>query len=226
MNKIIILFLLFCASTQAQLHPSMSFNIGAGTTHYRGDLGNGFDKTGVHLTASIAIREAFRFLPILQPIFEVNYGDVYGQELFLDQQFPNPPNTYFRTNYLSVAAGIKIGVNLTRQFYPHLTAKVGYMYFNPLDEEGNELITQLDTREENETYSRFTLFLPLSFGVDYYLKTGFGLSFEASFYYLFTDYIDNISVRTYRRERFDMLITSSVKFIIPLKFDKTKSRWK
>lgn len=78
------------------------------------------------------------------------------------------------------------------KFNAFATIGVGLLYTNPKAKDSTGHWRNLRTiHTENQSYSKFTAFIPVSVGAKYKLSSRFDLEFEFGYRFTFTDYLDD-----------------------------------
>jgi hypothetical protein len=90
------------------------------------------------------------------------------------------------------------------RFFPHAFVGVGAFYSDPQTRYKNQWVPLRPLRTEGqgmaeypdrEPYKAVNLFVPVSFGINYFLNEGLGLHLECTWRKSFTDYVDDVSTR-------------------------------
>jgi outer membrane protein OmpA-like peptidoglycan-associated protein len=97
---------------------------------------------------------------------------LFGNAGFMSEEETGRKPSVFRTSFSSAGAGVIYSLNFSDFFFPYLFAGAGYIWFNPMDENGSELPGNRDgdysVREINyfgEFGMRFMLTRNLSFNL-------------------------------------------------------------
>ncbi|UXP30613.1 outer membrane beta-barrel protein [Reichenbachiella agarivorans] len=216
----ITLLLLLAASLQAQdstthVKKQKALLLGLGSSHYRGDLGDGYAGGRMLVAVGLELNRNKR----LNGNFVLNFGSIQGNEL--DYQYddgsgsPTTPNETFSTNYFSFNFEVHYNLIHKENWRVYVSQGIGLMRYVPKDEDLNELMDQTDTRALNETYRNLTFILPTQIGFKYYLNNGYGVGMQGGFTNTLTDYLDNISAWGNKKGN-DNILTIRVQLSIPI----------
>ncbi|AZQ61767.1 hypothetical protein EI427_05820 [Flammeovirga pectinis] len=181
--------------------PKRTLIIGGALGSYRGDLSPNYSKVNGGANLGIVFNKKKRF----DLRFDLSYLYLQGQKLRGADYIPpltEPfPNDYFQSHTLNTSLSVMYNIINKKNFKLYIAQGIGLFYYNPLDENGEELIDNIsdnrngiyETRNENEVYSNFAFSMPTRFGATYYLKNNFGVGVSCTFANPFTDYLDNVS---------------------------------
>lgn len=165
--------------------------VGLSANSYWGDL-SGYNK----LSPAFQIAYKFNNARVLNGRIALSTGFFTSENLdytFFENGERTTPNTFFRTNFVSLQYELHVNLLKTRQYMIYLSQGLGLLQFTTKDEEGRELVDLQETRANNETYNTTALILPTGIGGAYILKNGFGIGLQLSLLLPQTDYLDNIS---------------------------------
>lgn len=215
---------------QLPTKPKSILELGVGLGSYKGDLSPNFSKVNGGFNLGLIMRAQKR----LNLKLDVSYLYLQGQKLddpnVLPPLEPPFPNNFFQSHTLNTSLSLMFNLINSKHFKLYVAQGVGIFYFNPLDEEGTELIENFkdetngvfETRNKNETYSNFAMSLPTRVGMTYYFDNNFGFGLSATFVNPFTDYLDNISeLGTVNGN--DQAMSINFSCFIPLSYGKLSS---
>ena len=146
----------------------------------------------------------------------VFYGRLYGDDRYTEEIHRSSRNMHFRSPIVEIMADIQFSIVRERFARASLLRVMGDyknrpnfyiftgvcgIYFNPkaqytdgqwyaLQPLGTEGQGRIPTREK---YSRISVAIPIGLGLNYMIDENFGIGFEYSHRYAFTDYIDDVS---------------------------------
>ncbi|KXX67218.1 outer membrane beta-barrel protein [Flammeovirga sp. SJP92] len=181
--------------------PKSVLEIGIALGSYSGDLSPTFSKVNGGLNVGLLMRAQKR----LNLRLDASYLYLQGQKLndpnTLPPLEPPFPNNFFQSHTLNTSLSVQFNIVNSRHFRLYVAQGLGVFYYNPMDEDGNELIENLkdepngifETRNQNEEYSNFAMSLPTRVGMTYYFENNFGFGLSATFVNPLTDYLDNVS---------------------------------
>jgi hypothetical protein len=211
MKKSFALFLLplFCLSittvkSQDQYVQMGEFGITAGVGHYFGDLNNRAAINRPKPALGIFFRKQFgnyTGLRVAAHYAQLGYSDIYSKNEYQQRR-----NLSFNTNIFefSLQGDFNFFKFITNDpeysFTPYVTLGVGifsydpYAYYNgekhflrPLNTEGQTFY------KNRKVYSTMALCFPIGVGVKYSISESLNLSFEISYRFTGTDYLDDVS---------------------------------
>ncbi|MEZ4772141.1 MAG: outer membrane beta-barrel protein [Bacteroidia bacterium] len=125
-------------------------------------------------------------------------------------------NTFVDTRFVYGDLRIRYRFMVHKKFQPYLSAGAGVLVFSPRDQEGKFLIRNKGTRKDSEEkYNTAVPQLPVVGGIYMKINQIAGLSFDYTYRFTPTDYLDNIS-QLGKRRGFDALhaLQLSVYFIM------------
>ncbi|MBB3696116.1 hypothetical protein KMW28_11985 [Flammeovirga yaeyamensis] len=230
-NKVLLLVLLTCSCFGQDFEiptPKKYLEISPLINSYRGDLGSFNQINGGINLAFIYNKPRRGNLRLDFTYLYVQASRLRGKDYVPPIQEPIP-NNYFQSQTLNFSLSYMFYIINKKNIKLYLAQGLGVFYFDPLDENGESYFENISdnsrgyyqTRNESETYSKFTLSLPTRFGLMYYFPTNFGIGLSGTFYNPFTDYLDNISdfgtVKGY-----DNVFSLNFNFHIPLQYQKLK----
>lgn len=99
----------------------------------------------------------------------------------------------YRTDVVSLGAGIVAGYSFKDRYYPYIFAGISNLWFGPKDLDGNSLKNSIDGIYSKNTYS-----YDGEFGVRIHLSQKFSLLSGICLHFTQTDYLDDISAGNYR----------------------------
>ena len=179
------------------LHQYTKAGIHLGSSTYHGDicpsLNCGLQFTRLNLNGSV------RYHLQKQWFIKVNAG--INQLSGNDASGPNPERnlSFTSTNfYLSISGLRYLGkyheyernsTNIT----PYVSFGLGGLFFNPRAELDGRQVELQPLQTEGTNYSRFTIFIPLSFGITYRLSKRIDIDLAYTYNFSFSDYLDDVS---------------------------------
>lgn len=215
-NILILSFVLLCSLNVSaqQKSPGSPLQIGLGLSGiaYVGDLSSTATQfQRVHPGGNISLqRVSSRPLDL-----QVNGG--FGN--FVEQTESSASsqiNTFVDTRFVYGDLRIRYRLLLRKKVQPYLSAGAGVLVFSPRDQEGKFLIRNSGTRKDSEEkYNTAVPQLPVSGGIYMKINHIAGISFDYTYRFTPTDYLDNIS-QLGKRRGFDALhaLQLSVYFIM------------
>lgn len=188
---------------------SAKISLGSGTTYYNGDLTDGFLNNLYRPTISLGV--SYYIHPLVSIRGEVSQGWIGAADSLVNDPIRSQRNLHFRSPITDFSIQMvielfedrSIGKSLGKSihFTPYIFGGIGGAAIRPqglfqgewydlqsLGTEGQFLIGSTQS-----TYSRFQLNIPFGAGIEYRFGKNWGLQLEASYRYLFTDYLDDIS---------------------------------
>ena len=209
MNFIKRLLLIISAFTFTYtLHAQFSVYALAGTMNYGGDLqSKKFTFNQAHPAFGIGVTYKF------YNHFSVAYSLIAGKISASDSKSNSPDRVQRNLNFsssigeanLTVEASLK-DVPSSAKFSPYVFAGIGLFRFNPYtsDSAGTKVYLQpLNTEGQGlaqynrKSYNLTQFSFPFGLGVKYALTNKITIGAEVSFHKIFTDYLDDVSSRSY-----------------------------
>ncbi|MGJ3234799.1 hypothetical protein [Marivirga sp.] len=188
----LICFLLaFCVYGQEDSVHTKFAGISFGASIPRTDLEPTYKKPGVQFSAFMQFTPN-RWLNIG---FRLNVGEVQSENRdvrFFDQS-EFQINDFAKSNYQSLHVEPSFHLIKKPNYSVYLSQGFGFLRFLVYDREGNNLANQLNSRDQGEDYSNFTVLLPTTLNAYYFLSNDFGFQFRTGWLNPQTDYLDNIS---------------------------------
>lgn len=162
-----------------------------GTSIPRTDLEPSYSKPGTLVSASM------QFTPNrwLNVGFWLNLGEVQSENRdvrFFDQS-EFQINDFARTTYQSVHVEPTLHLLKKPNYSVYLAQGFGFLRFTVFDRNNSDLVGQLNSRDQGEDYSNFTVLLPTTLNAYYFLPNDFGFHLRTGWLNSQTDYLDNIS---------------------------------
>ncbi|WKV10673.1 hypothetical protein [Marivirga harenae] len=165
--------------------------ISFGTSIPKTDLEPAYKKPGTQMSASL------QFIPNrwFNVGFWVSVGEVQAENRdvrFFDQgEFQI--NDFAKTNYQSLHVEPSIHLLKKPNYSIYLSQGFGFLRFSVFDRDNNDLASKLNSRDQGEDYSNFTVLLPTTLNAYYFLANDFGFQLRTGWLNPQTDYLDNIS---------------------------------
>lgn len=206
-----LLFITIILTVSAQ-DKSIFIHSGFNIYSYIGDMG-AFDNVGGGFQLGIHFNKKER----LNGAFNLGIGQISDDDptIVPPQNIGSrSPNTYFKTNFFFVNYDLQYNLIKKEQFILFLSQGIGFMRFNPLDDNRESLIEQEFTRAEDEDYRNSAFILPTSLGLTYLFSNQTGLSMKVGLMNTTTDYLDNIS--EFGDTRGDNVLFTRLSLLIPV----------
>ena len=149
---------------------------------------------------------------------ELNFGYLRGDDRFGENEAKLARNLSFRTGIVELSGqvkfylfeernirthhlkGLKRQGSLLKRFNLFAVSGVGVMYFNPKAKYNGSWVALQPLGTEGQgidpgtkKYSRFTFSIPVGMGIKYNVDKMSHLTLRASYHFLFTDYLDDVS---------------------------------
>lgn len=209
MNRItLILLVLILSSLTAQSQDFLSWQlndryfsvqIGTGTSTYYGDL-----KHDSHIRRSLTnlnIGVEARLLSKVSARAQATFYNINGSDKKAkDSTFAQQRNLSFYSKNWDFNLNAVFYLNEYKGDYfkrlniePYLFAGIGFTHFNPKANIFEETITLADYQTEGEDYSQIALIAPFGMGLKFKINTFMNFNLEASYRYVFSDYLDDVS---------------------------------
>lgn len=191
MKYLLLIFLLSTYTTSFGQKNLPTIHAGGALHSYKGDMGT-FDKAGAGFQIGLQLTKKKR----LNGAFNLGIGQISDDDTSIipkQQVNTSAPNSFFKTNFFLGNYDLHYNFLTTKKLTIYLSQGIGFLFFTPKNENGQELSDLKETRMEAEDYRNSTLILPTSLGAIYSLATHVGVGFQSSIMNTSTDYIDNIS---------------------------------
>lgn len=205
----IFLFVALAFFEPAYAQRKAKIALGSGTTYYQGDLTDGFLNNLYRPTISLGV--SYYVHPLISIRGEVTQGWIGAADSLVSDPIRSVRNLHFRSPITDFSLqlvielfedkGIGKSLGSSSHFSPYIFGGIGGFAFRPralyqgewfdlqaLGTEGQFLIGA-----STGPYSRFQINLPVGVGLEYRFAKNWGLQLEASYRYLFTDYLDDVS---------------------------------
>lgn len=203
-------------SAQTKL-PTKFLELGLSANSYKGDLSHQYKNWAGGFNIGIIYNHS----KVMNGHFNFQLGGITAQNpgyFFDNGKEPQPtPNKFAKSTFVSLNYNLRVHFYKKNGWFLYAFQGIGLLRFQPKDELNNKLLTQLSTREENETYSNLTFCFPNGLGASYVLPQGYGVGLQAGWLNTTTDYLDNISVWGDRKKN-DNILFYKVSFIVPLSY--------
>jgi hypothetical protein len=214
----LLLFLPFSCFSQLE-KVSKFIELGISPLSYKGDLSQGYQKW----TSAFHIGLKRNTNKKINGHFDLMIGSVTGQNINYSFNTSATPNSFFKTNLISVNYDIQYNILKKEHYILYISQGIGLMRFVPKDEFNEELIDKFDTRAKNETFNNIAFMFPQSVGIMYFLKNDYGVGFQVGRLTPTTDYIDNISkLSNYKKP--DNIFMFKFSFLAPITYKKEISK--
>jgi hypothetical protein len=192
--KLCILLLLFGTGLMAQPGQQKPLKVGVGLlgASYVGDLnadGNALHR--FHPGVSISLQ--FDSEKLIAPQLNTGFARIVSQNRDLQPVEGVSPNSFVETPFFFVDFRLRARFLREKSFNPYISAGIGLLGYTPRDENGNNLLDNINTRAEGETYGSITAGFPMSVGAELSLSPLIGLGLEYTYRFTSSDYLDNIS---------------------------------
>lgn len=180
----------------SQTGAPLQIGIGLSANAYSGDL-NYRDNTPVRAYPGINFSLQFENKKPLS--FQLNSGFARFTEqkdlLALEGQGEYQPNIFVQTGFFYLDARLRYFFYHKRKIRPFLGAGVGFLSFNPEDQEGDFLAENIFTRlPEEESYLTLVAQFPLQAGIQIRIKSTVSINLSANYRYTASDYLDNVGL--------------------------------
>lgn len=154
------------------------------------------------------------------PQLNTGFGKFVAQNRDLEPVGSVQPNTFVETRFFFVDFRLKARFLRERAFSPYVSAGIGLLGYTPRDQSGNNLLDNLSTREDGETYGSITASFPLSAGAELHMSPFVSLGLEYTFRPTTSDYLDNIGLVGLRNGK-DKLQTLMLSFYFTFDPERT-----
>ena len=194
LKRIPFLLLLFVALTAHAQPEQKPLRIGVGLfgLAYSGDLTeNGDALHRFYPGANISLQ--FATPKLISPQLNAGFGRFVTQDRDIPAVEGLQPNTFVDTRIFYVDFRLKARFLRESWFHPYASLGIGLLGFTPRDAEGRNLLDNINTRAEGETYGTITASFPLSVGMEIEMSHLLMLGLEYTFRPTTSDYLDNIS---------------------------------
>jgi hypothetical protein len=192
--------------------------LGISANAYKGDLSASYQKWTPAFHAGLKLNFKKRF----NSHINLAIGSVSGENLNYavpSEVTPAPtPNTYFKTNFVTVNYDLQLHLLKYKGLMVYISQGIGLIRYEPKDAQNNKLLDNFSSRASNESYSNVSAVLPTQAGIQYILKNGYGIGFQAGWLNLQNDYIDNISLWSSRQKK-DNTLLYRFAFMVPLTYE-------
>lgn len=162
----------------------------------------------------------------------LSFGFITGENRTYQSSKPNEqgaPVTFFSTSLVNFNYELKYHFIKTKRWAIYASQGIGVMQFTPKNEDNQKLINLLNTRAADESYNNIAVFFPTSLGVNYWLKSGYGIGLQGTILNPQTNYLDNIGVLGTRNKndqvlQFRFFVLAPLRIINPKKIMNFKKR--
>jgi hypothetical protein len=183
---------LFVSTADAQIK-KLYLEAGISANSYKGSLNEGFGNYSSSANLGIRFCKNSR----LNGRINLSYGVIEGQSIsFVVKNASGNivyPVNYFKTSLFTFDYTLNFNVIAKKRYLIYLGAGVGIIRFNVMDNEGNNLINNANTRDIEENYRSIALSMPVFIGYNYIFKNDYRVGLQAQLLNPFTDYLDNTS---------------------------------
>ena len=188
---VLSLLLSMAARSQTEQKP-LRLGIGLFGTAYSGDLTT--DGDALHRFypgANISLQ--FATPKLISPQLNVGFGRFVSQDRDIAAVEGVQPNTFVDTRFFYVDFRLKARFLRESWFHPYGSLGIGLLGYTPRDQDGNNLLDNVSTRQDGETYGTITASFPLSLGMEFEMSHLVMLGLEYTLRPTGTDFLDNIS---------------------------------
>lgn len=187
-----LLFLNLHGLSQSSSQKPLRLGVGFMGAAYNGDLTTNGDALhrfypGFNFTLQFASEK------LIGPQLNAGFGRFVTQDRDIAAVDGIQPNSFVDTRFFHVDFRLKARFLRETAFHPYLSAGIGLFGYTPRDIDGNNLLDNLSTRNEGETYGSITASFPLSPGFEIELSPLLMLGLEYTYRLTTSDYLDNIS---------------------------------
>ena len=192
--RLCILLLLAASGAMAQTAQQKPLKIGVGLlgASYVGDLN--VDGNALHrFHPGVSISLQFDSEKLITPQLNTGFAKVVAQNRDLQPVEGVSPNSFVETPFFFVDFRLRARFLREKAFHPYVSAGIGLLGYTPKDEDGNNLLDNISTRQEGETYGSITAGFPMSIGAELELSPLIGMGLEYTHRFTASDYLDNIS---------------------------------
>lgn len=188
-----IFLLLVSTGLQAQGPEQKPLKMGIGLmgAAYVGDLNtNGESLYRFYPGVNISLQ--FASEKLIAPQLNAGFGKFLSQDRELVPVEGVSPNTFVETPFFFVDFRLRARFLREKPINPYLSLGLGLLGYTPRDVEGNNLLDNVSTRAEGESYGSLAAGFPLSIGTEYKLSHLLSLGLEYTYRLTTSDYLDNI----------------------------------
>lgn len=189
---LMVFFCLFVSTADAQIK-KLYLEAGISANSYKGSLNEGFGNYASSANVGIRFCKNNR----LNGRINLSYGIIEGQSIgfSVKNRAGNIvyPINYFKTSLFTFDYTLNFNVISQKKYLIYLGAGIGIIRFNVMDNDGNNLINNTNTRDTGEEYRSIALSMPVFIGYNYIFKNDYRLGVQAQLLNPFTDYLDNTS---------------------------------
>lgn len=211
MNRACFIFVLmsvFVLQTKAQDFLSWQLNdryfsiqVGTGTTTYYGDLKHN-NNIGRSLN-NVNFGVEARLLSKISARAQLSFYKISGSDSKAkDSTFAQQRNLSFYANNWDFNLNAVFYLNEYKGDYfkrlniePYVFAGLGFTHFTPKANIFETNITLSDYDTEGKDYNQIALMVPVGMGLKFKINTFMNLNLEATYRYVFSDYLDDVSSR-------------------------------
>lgn len=188
-----LLLLLIGLSAQAQTEQKpLRLGIGLFGASYSGDLTeNGDALHRFHPGVNISLQ--FASPKLISPQLNTGFGRFVTQDRDIPAVEGIQPNTFVDTRFFYVDFRLKARFLRQSWFHPYASLGIGLLGYTPRDQDGNNLLDNISTRQDGETYGTITASFPMSLGMEFELSHLLMVGLEYTYRPTGSDYLDNIS---------------------------------
>ncbi|MEM1001009.1 MAG: hypothetical protein AAGN35_28400, partial [Bacteroidota bacterium] len=141
----------------------------------------------------VSISLQFASEKLISPQLNTGFGRFVAQDRDLPAVEGVSPNRFVETPFFFVDFRLKARFLRETSFNPYASVGIGLLGFTPRDQDDNNLLDNISTRAEGETYGSLTAGFPLSLGAELQLSPLVGLGLEYTYRLTSSDYLDNIA---------------------------------
>ncbi|MEM7040125.1 MAG: hypothetical protein AAF570_24350, partial [Bacteroidota bacterium] len=143
------------AMAQGSEQKPLRLGIGLLGASYVGDLNTGDDPV-VRFHPGVSISLQFAGDKLLSPQLNTGFSRFVGQDRSLDRVEGVTPNTFVETPFFFVDIRLKARFFRQKNINPYVSAGLGLLGYTPKDQDGNNLLDNIATRNDGETYGSLT----------------------------------------------------------------------
>jgi len=179
------------AQNPAPAQSPLRLGFGISGTAYQGDLtthNDRFYRFNPGFNASLQ----FASQKLITPQVNVGFGKFTAQDRDIAAVDGIQPNTFVETNFFNVDLRLKVRFFRKHMVNPYGSIGIGLLGYTPRDINGNGLVENTNTRNEDEIYGSITASFPLSAGIEVHMNPILSLGCEYTYRPTGTDYLDNI----------------------------------
>jgi hypothetical protein len=194
-NSLLVLLLLLCSVVFGQGAGQKPLRVGIGMSGstYVGDL-NTNGEALYRFYPGMGFSLQFASPRRVSPQLNTGFGKFVAQNRDLEPVGSVRPNTFVETRIFFVDFRLKARFMRERAFAPYVSAGIGLLGYTPRDQNGNNLLDNLSTRADGETYGSMTAGFPLSVGAELRMSPFVALGLEYTYRPTTSDYLDNIGL--------------------------------